>query len=327
MTRSSAIAAMIVAALAVPATSDVKSAETPTLTFALPTLVPAVLPCVAAEKGFFEENGLRVTLKVHRYGPDAMGELLSGGAQVFAGPETSSVRAAVQGHDVVTIATVARTVQARLIARMDAPHSISEPKDLVGKRVATALGSDADFFLHAFLATHGVPASRVSISSMPVSEMPEALAKGRIDAYAAWEPFVLYGANLLHRHFRIFLPHKIYRGWTAVSVLRDFADKNPETLRRLLAALIKAEEFARRNPEQALKIAARRFELRPEVVKAVLIDDTLAVELDQELVETMRAQSDWAAGVVTPSGNAREARARVDERALMSERPASVKLK
>jgi NitT/TauT family transport system substrate-binding protein len=60
--------------------------------------------------------------------------------------------------------------------------------ELKGKRIGFAYGSNAHYALLNVLSFAELDESQVDLLSMEVSDMPEALTEGRVDAFAAWEP-------------------------------------------------------------------------------------------------------------------------------------------
>ena len=61
-------------------------------------------------------------------------------------------------------------------------------RDLAGRRVGIAYGSNAHYALMNALAGEAVPVTAIQPVFVDVNEMPKALADSRIDAYSAWEP-------------------------------------------------------------------------------------------------------------------------------------------
>lgn len=115
----------------------------------------------------------------------------TGQADVALNSETQALRASVDHPDLRFIFTVC-DYPYRIIARRSA--GIARLEDLAGKRVGTQLESSAEYFLDAMLDSVGVPRSAVTRvpfmahTDSPVSDLPQALASGRIDAMALWEP-------------------------------------------------------------------------------------------------------------------------------------------
>ncbi len=115
----------------------------------------------------------------------------SGQADLATNSETQALRGACSNPDLRFIFTVAECPY-RIVARRSA--GIARLADLRGKRVGTQFESSGDYFLGAMLATVGLAVEDVARvhfmakTERPLSQVPEALKSGRIDAVALWEP-------------------------------------------------------------------------------------------------------------------------------------------
>lgn len=61
-------------------------------------------------------------------------------------------------------------------------------RELKGKRIGNVHASSGHFTLLKVLQSAGLGEKDVTLVTLPVSQMPEALTNGTIDAFAAWEP-------------------------------------------------------------------------------------------------------------------------------------------
>jgi len=112
-------------------------------------------------------------------------------------------------------------------------------KDLKHKKIGYAPGSSAHHGLLEALASGGVPAAEVEMVPMDGVRMPEAVKRGQVDAVATWEPITSVvlkenpGKGILHR--------ARYLGFLFFS--RDFAEANPDAVRKVVASLIRARRW------------------------------------------------------------------------------------
>lgn len=124
-------------------------------------------------------------------GSDLASLASTGKADVALNSETQALRASVAHPDLRFIFTVC-DYPYRIVARRSA--GIAKLADLAGKRVGTQIESSAEYFLDAMLDSAGVARETVARvpfmahTASPVSDLPQALASGRIDAVALWEP-------------------------------------------------------------------------------------------------------------------------------------------
>lgn len=113
---------------------------------------------------------------------------------------------------------------------------------LSGKRVAYVPASSAHHTLLQGLASAGLSETRVKLVALRVDEMPDALERGDIDAFAAWEPAPSIALVNSDKN-RI-----VFRGLSTdyFVIERDFEKRQPEAARHLTAGFFRAIEWMRR---------------------------------------------------------------------------------
>lgn len=114
---------------------------------------------------------------------------------------------------------------------------------LAGKRIGYVEGSSAHHTLLQGLASGGLEESKISKIALRVDEMPEALERGDIDAFAAWEPApsVALARSSANRI--------VFRGQSAdyFVIERVFARDHPEVALHLVAGFLRAIEWMQRS--------------------------------------------------------------------------------
>ncbi|MEW6530598.1 MAG: ABC transporter substrate-binding protein [Thermodesulfobacteriota bacterium] len=130
-------------------------------------------------------------------------------------------------------------------------------RDLKGKRIGYPYGSVSHRTLLEALASDGVTEDQVSLIPQEVTDLPDALAGGFIDAFAAWEPATMAAlskaptASAIHRSRHLGL----------VYFTREFATNHSEAMHRILAAEIRAVRWLtadRNNLARSCKWVAER---------------------------------------------------------------------
>lgn len=125
----------------------------------------------------------------------------------------------------------------------------TQTKDLAGKRIGFVETSSAHHTLLQGLASAGLQETQVKLVPLRVDEMPSALERGEIDAFAAWEPAPSIALKN-NSHNRI-----VFRGLsTDYFVLdRQFAKNHPEAARHLVAGFARAIEWMKRSQKNLTK--------------------------------------------------------------------------
>ena len=154
-----------------------------------------------AERGRAQRGALRdeVTRRVHalvQHADYINQARRRGSAQLATVAETPIMRAGLGGQPVVMVATMeASDNDVQLLTRVEG--GIKSIADLKGKKIATAIGTSAEYMVIVALASKGLKPSDATIINLRPQDMPTALERGDVDAYAIWQPHTYNGLKLL----------------------------------------------------------------------------------------------------------------------------------
>lgn len=160
----------------------------------------------------------------------------------------------------VSIVGLAKQSPTAIVARDQ-----TQVRGLAGKRIAYVEASSAHQTLLQGLSAAGLKESDVRLLPMRVDDMPDALNRGEIDAFAAWEPApsIALTANPANRI--------VFRGLSSdyFVVSKAFVRRSPAAVDALVAGYVRAIEWLRlsqKNIERAARWAqadAESFSGRP----------------------------------------------------------------
>ena len=141
---------------------------------------------MAFEKGFFKEEGLDVTYRLFPSGTTAFQTFQTGQGDIVLSGDLPSVQyfERVKG-DYRTIAVMERDTKGYVVV---ARKEISKPQDLVGKTVATRVGSTGSWFISEYLQKNGIDPQKVTVKNLDTQILPTALCGGEIAAFFIWQP-------------------------------------------------------------------------------------------------------------------------------------------
>src|SRR5271169_6787647 len=119
---------------------------------------------MAIEKGFYQQEGLDVTYRLFPSGTTAFQAFQSGQGDIIMTGDLPSVQYFFRaGGNYRTIAVVERDAKGYVgVARKD----ITKPQDLVGKTIATRVGSTGSWFISEYLTKNGVDPSKVTVKNL-----------------------------------------------------------------------------------------------------------------------------------------------------------------
>lgn len=247
---------------------------------------------IAYVKGYFKTEGLDVALRAYPSGKAAVDAMVEGKADLATSAETRIMFAGLRGEQISIIATLHKTENMAVIARKD--RGILKPRDIKGKRIGVTANTNADFFLDTFLLLHGITRAETEILNLKPDELSGALSTDRVDAVSVWQPYVIRLQKTMSEKGTTFQMPGVYREHYILSGMRDFIVNNPETVKKLLRALVKAERFIRENPDESLRMMADYNKIEKELLSEIWGAYRFSITLDQPLLMSLEDEARWA---------------------------------
>jgi NitT/TauT family transport system substrate-binding protein len=146
---------------------------------------------LAMKKGYFAREHIRIITVPVDSGPEALANLAAGKADIAFSDYVSAILATSAGQPLRVIVD-AYSAAPHLLMVVVPPHSpIKSPTQLAGKTIAVnAINHIVTLLTLSTLKTYGVSPSRVRLTTMAFSQMPNALRDGTVDAAWLTEPFL-----------------------------------------------------------------------------------------------------------------------------------------
>jgi len=258
------------------------------------SLLPASV-WVAANKGYFEEEGLDVDIKEFDSGKASLLAMLSDDQEIdiSAAAPTPIMFNSFNGEDFYVFATFAYAYEdIKVIGNRDS--GIENVDDLKDKKIGTLMGSTGEFFTETFLIYNSISLDEVELVNIAPSDLPEALNRKEIDVQVIWEPHGDTAKDLLDDRYIRLPSADIYKTTFNFLVMKNFAEENPEVLERFLRAIDKSIDFIINNKKEAQEITASRLNLQKESVALHWDDFTHELSLDQSILINIEAEARWA---------------------------------
>jgi NitT/TauT family transport system substrate-binding protein len=214
---------------------------------------------VAKEKGFYQQEGLDVTLKEGMgLGSTGVLKLLGAKEETFGLVAlNTSLKGVVNGVPVMQVMVIQLTSNGILL-RPDS--GIKTPQDLIGKSIAGSGSGVSDIFV-AFLGINNVPVDQVKyiaggsayLQTMVTGKSHGALANVLNDINEVKKMGMKEVNSLLFTDWGV--PPDSY----AVAVHTDTVGQNPETIRKFVKASLKGIKAMLANIEEAADISKKHF--------------------------------------------------------------------
>ncbi|MGJ8720339.1 MAG: ABC transporter substrate-binding protein [Salinibacterium amurskyense] len=297
LTRSRKLAAVTVLALAASLTACAAEDEASggNVAISIPVGVSiAYAPWdVAADQGYFADEGLDVTLRSFDSGVDGTNAMLAGQVQVGGTVEIAMVSFLDQGADLVVPAIWYTGQEARILV----PSSVKKPSDLEGMTIGVQQGGVYDYGFTRWLEANGVPDDSVTRVNVAGAEQVAALAKGDIDGIVNQEPIIGRALEELGDSVDFLTPglEQVYTARNWMQFERSYAEANPEVVEGILAALQRANEFLKSDPEAAAAIVAARLGISADDIPRQWEEAGASwdVYLDEEASASYQGVADW----------------------------------
>lgn len=246
---------------------------------------------VAQAKGFLREAGLDVTYTRFRLGRDALASVVEGKADLATVFETPVVARIYEGQD-LAILTALHSSSRNQALLMRGDRGVETFADVKGKRIGLTPGTSLEYLLHLMLATEGLPPGSVVQVSVAQADYAKALAAGTVDGVMTVDPRGLrrtLGEDTIVFHSDTYTETSMLVGTRA-----NVAAKG-EAVARLVRALVRAQDYVERHPDESIRLVAARLEgLFDEAsVRGLWADLRLEAKLDNVLLATMGLEGQW----------------------------------
>jgi sulfonate transport system substrate-binding protein len=217
----------------------------------------------------------------------------------FGGSSTPAAQAILSGSTKLVYVAWS-TVTPRTTSIIVLPNAgIQRVQDLVGKTVAVNKAGVAEFLLVAALEKYGVPRDKVQVIYLNPPDAAPAFANGKVDAWAIWSgPLEL--AEVQHGAVRIFEEGKELDtpvDFGSYVVRREYAEREPETIRKVIQAYQAEYTWAATHAADAVAIA-NKLSKYPETVVEKLVGRYVNTHwslMNDEGIAKLQHGIDWLA--------------------------------
>jgi NitT/TauT family transport system substrate-binding protein len=211
---------------------------------------------LAKEKGYFKDAGLNVDFKQFSGPADGVPPLLAGQLDVALTTVDTPILLSRPGQ--APLANVMLIDMSNGADGVVAGKGIKSMRDLKGKTVAATQGQVNEFLLRKALQANGMSESDVEIVNMDAETGGAAVLAGKVPAAVTWEPWLSKagsaGGSVVFSSAQV--PNLLL---DVATVTQTTLDERPADVRAFVAAALKGNEEAARNPATAAKVAAKYF--------------------------------------------------------------------
>ncbi len=239
--------------------NEQEAAMNKTITYGGSSWIAHLPAYIAVEKGFFEEEGIKVEFRDFPTASERLTALASGEVD-FASVSAISTISLMSAGD--KSFSVFGTPNSHLGQEGIVGRNMSSIEDLKGKKVAVTYSSSSHIMLLNILKEYGlVPNKDVQIINMAGGDIVSSFTTGEIDAVATWSPHFekiqkVEGATILAKDTdtSIYKDYGFGAGPDILVIRNKFASDNPETTQKLVNGYFKAIDWVKDNPREAAEL-------------------------------------------------------------------------
>ncbi len=245
---------------------------------------------VAEDQGFFEENGLEVTIKDYESGKAAADALIAGETDIATSADFVFVSNSFDHVDLRVFGTVATAEVIELVARKD--KGIITPTDLKGKKIGITKKSSTESDLGKFLLYSGLSIDDVELVDLKPSEIVKAVINGDIDAGVTWDPNVY---NIKKELGDNAVSWSVVESFYFVLITKkNWINNKPKAAERFIKSVLEAEDYIKDNSEGAKEFVKDRFDYDSAYIDYSWPNQEFAVILEQAMLVLFEDQARWS---------------------------------
>lgn len=246
----------------------------------------------AYSQNLYKDAGLDVSVRTFPSGTTAFQAYRAGLGTLVMSGDLPSLRYWINSkHDYRAIQVLTRDTKGYVL---EAQKSIKKPQDLIGKNVATRVGSSGSWFLSEYLSKNGIHGDQVKVLNLDTNQMPIALCKGDIAAFFVWQPFGDQAAAKCGDRVHQLADAKGYmRGYTVLGARPEWLAKNKEAAIKFVKATVRGAVWAEHHPEALAKYLEDNYGADAKFSERALTYMDLTPLFNKEFHDDFTSLSEW----------------------------------
>jgi NitT/TauT family transport system substrate-binding protein len=307
--KASLKALLLTSILAAAATTGAAAQEKKTLLVAEPVHGTGYLPLyVAINKGFFSELGIDVKVMTVESGSGHTNAVLSGQAFAFIGGPEHDAFAKLKGAELRAVVNVVDrgNVYFNAIKGKEPAAGENMAAYWKGKTIATGLfGGTPNSITRYLLKKYGLDDKKdVVLQEVPNSAVLPALKTNAAQIGVTTEPFLTQGIKVgIWGEPIINIPKELGPyAYSTLNVRFESIQKDPESVRKFVAGVVKGLKFTYENKDEAVKIAKKEFPTMADEDLMATLNRSFADEIWSKDGSISRKSWETASSVVLAAG-------------------------
>jgi NitT/TauT family transport system substrate-binding protein len=248
---------------------------------------------IAKDRGFFKKYNIEADITQFSGTPDMADATMAGEVAFGSSGTATYMPRFVRADALLIVATMANSTDNFKVA---AHTSIKALPELKGKRVGTVGSSTTDYLWALLIKKLNIAESEINIIPVTPPELPAALDRGDIQAFFCWEPWPSRAVEISGKDKVHILGSSRDAGYFQNFVIagnKKYIEANPDVTVRVLMALREASDHLERDKADAVKIAAERNKLSPQLAEYILSLYQFRMSLTDAVAEGAKVEEAW----------------------------------
>jgi NitT/TauT family transport system substrate-binding protein len=249
---------------------------------------------LADKLGYFKEEDLDVEVSYAALGKFAMDALNADSVQYAGVVEMNIAQTLFTHKDVAILCEYSQPVTGiKVLGRKD--KGVESAKNLRGKKIGVFFGVNIHVFMTKVIEEQGISESEVELVNLTPPAAVVAFTSGSIDAVITWQPHVYNiqkqlgdNAVIITQDDQKYWPYKLI-----LATKRSYLNNHSEEAKKVLKAMIKADEFIRNEPEKAYSLLSQHLNLDPKIVPDFCKEIHYEVRLTKKIEEMIAYEIEW----------------------------------
>jgi NitT/TauT family transport system substrate-binding protein len=179
------------------------------------------------------------------------------------------------------------------VARKD----IKTPQDLIGKTIATRVGSTGSWFISEYLTKNGVDPSTVTVKNLDTQILPTALCQGDVAAFFIWQPVGSRTLEICPNDAHYLTDATGYiQGYLIAGARTEFLNSadGKDKVVRFLRATMKGRDVAEKDFSAVASYAKAKLDLSEKATREQWETNIRPLALDEVFFKDFCSLSKWA---------------------------------
>jgi len=251
----------------------------------------SIMIFIAQEKGFFDQNGLKITMKSYDVGATAMDAVAKGDLDIALSGEYPVVEQAFQKKSISIIAVASKATNWYVVGRID--RGIQNIADLKGKKIGTQFNTMGEFYLGRLLNLYGLSTTDVTLVNSDSTQWKDAISTGRVDAVVVPDRYINQVKGGLANNAVVWSAHANQPAFAPISGRTEWIAQHPETVKRFLTSLKQGEDYLGAHQVESKAILQKRMSGDSAYIETIWSSYSFGLSLDLALIAAMNDEARW----------------------------------